>query len=1210
MKKNHILSIALLIFGLNAWSQKQFNKEVNNTSQIGFIKNNGQIIDQYGNHNPLVYFILNRKGMNVQLRSNGFSYDTYQKSVIESNDWDKEDQNELSITRPISFHRIDIDFVYANSQPEIIWEELEKGYINYYTHGAGENGITRVQSFRKIIYKDIYPNIDVEFLCVADGDQQGFKYNFIVRPGGDYTKIKIRYNGSILTNLVNNQIIIQTIHGNITENIPKSFLTGSEKLLSVDYDDLGNATFGFKLNEVYDSKSTLVIDPTPNLLWATYYGGSGFEGAFSHATVRTDNIGNVYFSSDVQNSGNLATVGAYQTVIGGTTDCFLVKFDSLGNRLWATYYGGNQIEYQYGDGLCIDQSNNAYICGLTNSGSNIATAGAYDITLDGTANAFIAKFNSSGIRQWGTYFGTTSEIGSSIVTDGTNYLYVSGRTSASFGIATPGTFQTAYTGGSADLFVEKFDLNGTTRVWGTYYGGGGTEQRSHLAYDPGGFIYLAGETPSTTSMSSVGSHQPAFGGGGYDGFLAKLDASNGTRLWGTYYGGNLDEGITGVQVNSTGNVYIVGGTESANNISTAGSHQSVIAGNDDGFLACFNSAGVRQWGTYFGGSADDNILALWLDPGGSAYISGYSGSPSGIATPGAYQTIGVAGDAFVSKFSAGGNQVWGTYYTEGMNAVSITTKGSNVYTLCITGYNPFATPGSFQTSNAGPNDLFLIKFDGGCSSAIQPSTLLGSDTICSGSSNTYSVTNDPSVTSYTWTLPGGWTGTSTTNSINTVASSTSGNISVTANNSCGNSAPQILAITVNSTPSMPGIISGSTTICSGSSNTYSVTNDPSATSYTWTLPGGWTGTSTTNSITTTASSIGGNISVIANNTCGSSTPQTLSITVDTIPPMPGPISGPNPICTGSNNNYSISPVPGATSYSWTLPPTWSGTYIATLINTDVSIPGTYNLTITANNNCGSSPPQSLLVHVISVPIMPGTISGPTSICEGSANTYSISPIGGVTSYTWGLPFGWSGSSTTNSINTTASSASGSISVTADNVCGSSTPQTLAITVNSLPGVTFTYPGTDTICIDDGIQTLSGGMPAGGTYSGTGVTGINFDPNIAGLGDHIITYSFTDGNNCTNSDIITLTVIGCAGIEDNNPSSIVVYPNPFTSTITVSGMEENSNLSIYNSLGQKIDNWIATGTSILINCEHLTSDIYFITIQTEDKVIIRKILKSK
>ncbi|MBL7889569.1 MAG: T9SS type A sorting domain-containing protein [Bacteroidia bacterium] len=344
----------------------------------------------------------------------------------------------------------------------------------------------------------------------------------------------------------------------------------------------------------------------------------------------------------------------------------------------------------------------------------------------------------------------------------------------------------------------------------------------------------------------------------------------------------------------------------------------------------------------------------------------------------------------------------------------------------------------------------------------QPGTISGTTTICAGTTNTYSIASVAGATSYTWTLPGGWTGTSTSTSISTTASTTSGTISVTANNGCGSSAAQTIAITVNQTPAQPASISGTTTICSGTSNTYSISPVADATSYTWTTPSGWTGTSSTETITATANSTSGNITVTANNACGNSTSQQVAITVNTTPATPGTISGNTTVCETSTNSYSVVSVAGATSYTWTLPAGWSGTSTSTSISTTAGTTGG-TITVTANNTCGNSSAQSLVVSTNAIPAQPASITGNTIVCQNATENYSIIAGGGATSYTWTLPGGWSGTSTTPNISATAGTVGGTISVTANNTCGNSIAQLLNITMNTIPAQPGTISGNSTVC---------------------------------------------------------------------------------------------------------------------------------------------------
>jgi glucose/arabinose dehydrogenase len=185
-------------------------------------------------------------------------------------------------------------------------------------------------------------------------------------------------------------------------------------------------------------------------------------------------------------------------------------------------------------------------------------------------------------------------------------------------------------------------------------------------------------------------------------------------------------------------------------------------------------------------------------------------------------------------------------------------------------------------------------------------------------------------------------------------------------------------------PSQPGAISGNTSVTPGTSQTYSIAAVSGATSYTWTLPSGWTGASTSTSISAIAGTIGGTISVRANNSCGSSASSTLAVTIgcDAQLPQPGPISGNTSVLAGSTQMYSISSVGGATSYTWILPAGWSGSSTSTSITTTVGTTGG-TISVRATNSCGSSNPSSLVVTI-------STPSGNLALNK-SVTTSSVEP---------------------------------------------------------------------------------------------------------------------------------------------------------------------------------------------------------------------------
>jgi hypothetical protein len=443
----------------------------------------------------------------------------------------------------------------------------------------------------------------------------------------------------------------------------------------------------------------------------------------------------------------------------------------------------------------------------------------------------------------------------------------------------------------------------------------------------------------------------------------------------------------------------------------------------------------------------------------------------------------------------------------------------------------------------GATTTYFVRGEGGCvtpgscgsttvtvnTAPATPGSISGTTTVCSGSSNTYSVTAVPGAISYTWTLPGGWTGTSTTNSITTTAGATGGNITVNATNTCGTSGTSSQSITVNPTPLTPGFIAGTSPICSGSSNTYSVTAVPGATSYTWTLPGGWTGTSTTNSITTTASATGGNISVTASNTCGTSGSSSRAITV------PSAIvltiaSQTNETCGLLNAALSVNPATGGSGgyiYDWTPgTPTGDGTTSITGIGVGIwtcmvtdatSCTATVNATIT---NTGSLDNASFNYSAASYCT---TDADPTPTITGLP--------GGSFSSTAGLSI----NASTGVIDLSASTpATYTVTYLTAGPCPNSTM--VSVTILGLDDASFNYSAAAYCLVQaDPTPTITG--LAGGTFSSTAGLSINastgvIDVSASTPGNYTVTY--TTSGPCPNSSNVSVAINALNTITLSSP----------------------------------------------------------------------------
>ena len=317
-----------------------------------------------------------------------------------------------------------------------------------------------------------------------------------------------------------------------------------------------------------------------------------------------------------------------------------------------------------------------------------------------------------------------------------------------------------------------------------------------------------------------------------------------------------------------------------------------------------------------------------------------------------------------------------------------------------------------------------------------------------------------------------------------------------------------LNLTVNTLPDPPSTITGTATVCAGTAElNYSVTN-VSGMTYEWELPSGWTktGGGTSNSITVTAGTSGGTISVKATNSnnCTSTTASTKIVTVNARPATPSAIEGDVAVCAGTTGLiYSVTNVAGMT-YEWTLSGglTQTGGGISNSITVTAGTSGgTISVKAKNSNNCTSTTASIKIVTVNARPATPSAIEGDAAVCAGTTGlTYYVTNVSGMT-YEWTLPIGWTqtGGGISNSITVMAGTSGGTISVKAKNSnnCTSTTASTMPVTVNTPPTAPTSISVSDTIICQGTDITLKaeGGSEGDGcTYEwGTDVCGISVIP---------------------------------------------------------------------------------------------------------------------
>ena len=636
--------------------------------------------------------------------------------------------------------RVDMDLAGANSNVRVHGEDLVDGTSNYYV-GISQP-LADVRSFRRIVYENVYDNIDLIFRL----SDSGVKYEFIVRPGGRVSDIRIRYSGARDVSLQQDgSLRVVSPLGDVREAAPFSFQTDGSTLEPAQ--DTPEIASSFRLTDgelrfdvaEYDRSRTLVIDPT--VQWSTYY-GANYIGKTQGVAV--DSSGNVIVCGFTFSTQMPVNPGAHQNTNAGNADAFIVKFNSAGVRQWATYFGGSANDTA--QSIAVDGAGNVIITGQTFSNNFPVTGTAFQGSSGGQLDAFLAKFSPSGALTWSTYFGGTAEdhcYGVSV--DASGSICITGTTMSTNLPVTAGAFQMGNAGNS-DAFVAKFTPAGA-QDWATYYGGSSYDGAAGIAIDRSGNVIFVGGTLSPNFPLS-GSPFQSIHNGFSEGYVAKLDAS-GAPLWSTFLGGYDNDAAMAVAVDYAYNVCVTGVTASNDFPVTPGSFQPVYPGQTDAFLVKFTATGARIFGTYYGANLEEIGYGIGTDRIGNIVVVGQTTSTTFPVTLNAFQTSksGLS-DAFVAKFTSLGTPLWSTYYGGGgdESAMAVAVQhGGNVMLGGWTSSSNFPVTGNAAVKNfSGTTDPFITKI---CD--LKPViTAIGNLHLCSGTS--VRLDAGPGYTSYSW----------------------------------------------------------------------------------------------------------------------------------------------------------------------------------------------------------------------------------------------------------------------------------------------------------------------------------------------------------------------------------------------------------------------------------------------------------------------------
>ncbi len=325
------------------------------------------------------------------------------------------------------------------------------------------------------------------------------------------------------------------------------------------------------------------LNPTGSaLLYSTFVGGGADDYGYG---IAVDAAGNAFVTGSSISPTFPTTAGAFDTTHNGGFDAFVTKLNAAGSALaYSTFIGGSASDDVYG--LAVDASGNAFVTGETDSTTYPTTAGAFDTTYNGIVDAFVTKLNAAGSSLvYSTFIGGSSDDGGYAVTaDGAGNAFVTGYTSGGSTAfpTTAGAFDTTHNG-STDAFVTKVNAAGSSLVYSTFIGGSLTEDGRAIVVDTSGNAILTGGTSSPTYPTTVGAFDTTHNGD-FDVFVTKLNAAGTSPDHSTFIGGSsLDVGL-GLAVDSSGNAFVVGETDSSGFPTTAGALDTTYNGNEDAFV--------------------------------------------------------------------------------------------------------------------------------------------------------------------------------------------------------------------------------------------------------------------------------------------------------------------------------------------------------------------------------------------------------------------------------------------------------------------------------------------------------------------------------------------------------------------------------------------------------------------------------------------------
>jgi gliding motility-associated-like protein len=607
---------------------------------VNFTENKGQWLDK-------VQFRANLDGGALFVEHNCFTYHFYNNTALHKNHI-----NTTGKQHKVNTHAFKMNFVNSNSDVNFLKSEKTTSHSNYFIGNNKKNWKSNVDSWERIIAKNIYNGIDME----SQGIQNGIKYQFNVAAKANYKNIQLSYEGVEKIWIQNKQLHIKTSVNEMVDQAPIAWqmIEGKKHVLECNY-VLNKNTVSFELSKDYNSNYELIIDPV--LVFASYTGSTSDNFGL---TATYDSFGNLYTGGLIYNIGYPTTVGAYDTsyngiATAGRTDISISKFDSTGaNLLYSTYFGGsNNTEVVHS--MVVNSLDELCIFGTTGSNDFPISSGAYDTSFNGGilfnggqnganfengTDMFVSKFSVDGSQLLSsTYIGGTDNDGLNTanflnfnygdifrgeinVDVNDNILVGSSTFSLDFPVTTNAV--QPIKGDLQDGCIFKFDSNLQNLIYSTFVGGNSDDAIYAIA-STGTNVYASGGTRSTNLPTTTNSYHSNFMGGNADGIVVKISTTNNNPMLVSYVGTNNYDQSYFVQLDESKNVYLFGQTNGAFPF-IGGVYQNANSGQF--ILKLDSTLSIPFFSTTFGnssGSTNISPSAFLVDNCGRIYISGWGG---------------------------------------------------------------------------------------------------------------------------------------------------------------------------------------------------------------------------------------------------------------------------------------------------------------------------------------------------------------------------------------------------------------------------------------------------------------------------------------------------------------------------------------------------------------------------------------------------------